>query len=122
MLHITRWPLSVRCRLASPKSATRAAFRIALLVLVVLPLPSLAQDTGLQPRPSAALPSLLKVGDDVKVFDQAGRTIRGRVTSITGTQFVVVARRAFWRQEERTLTIESVRTDWKHSHRKWPRS
>ena len=43
----------------------------------------------------AALQTLLNVGQEVKVREEAGRSVRGKVVSISSSQ-LVVARRQFW--------------------------
>ena len=96
---------------------------ISLLLSAVLPSASLAQGAAGQtaavgdPQTAGrsvsnsfdALPSALKIGQEVLVRGETGRAIRGKVVSISDTQLVVSRDRAFRRAAHQTLTRNVVR-------------
>lgn len=57
-----------------------------------------------------ALPRILKVGQEVKVRDETGRTTRGQVVSISDNQLVVARPRFFRSRVERAFAKEAVRS------------
>jgi hypothetical protein len=103
----------------------KAALAItALLLSTVIPPAALAQDSATQTgavgetqKPAGsrepsnsfeALPLVFGVGQEVKVRDEAGRTTRGKVVSISDNQLVVVRARveqAFAKEAVRSIDI-----------------
>jgi hypothetical protein len=104
----------------------KAALAITVLLLSTVITPAaLAQDTARQTsavgktqKPAGsrepsnsfeALPLVLKVGQEVKVRDEAGQTTRGKVVSVSDTQLVVSRKRFLRSRVERIFARDLTR-------------
>ncbi len=74
---------------------------------VMMPIVAMAQATPATPAPFEALESVLARGDEVIVTDEAGRSTRGQISSLSSSELVLAA---FKPLEELAFTERSVRT------------